>query len=133
MPRLLEVVVGVAAPGALGVLFVRSAQSSRETPFTAEQGSLAGWTLVVHPDADALGSWSGAQRAGFAGLAARPRDSAASKGPEGHRADGIEGGVTRNLTKGEIIVVPAMTPHWMKGTKNPRPEVCLQRTGESRR
>ena len=57
MPRLLKVVVGVAALGVLAVLFVRSAQSSRETPFTVEQGSLAGWTLVVRPDADALGSW----------------------------------------------------------------------------
>ena len=41
MPRLLKVVVGVAALGVLAVLFVRSAQSSRETPFTVEQGSLA--------------------------------------------------------------------------------------------
>jgi hypothetical protein len=57
MPRLLKVVVAVAALGVLAVLFVRSAQSSRETPFTVEQGSLAGWTLVVRPDADALGSW----------------------------------------------------------------------------
>ena len=57
MPRLLKVVVGVAALCVLAVLFVRSAQSSRETPFTVEQGSLAGWTLVVRPDADALGSW----------------------------------------------------------------------------
>jgi len=57
MPRLLTVVVAVAVLGVLAVLFVRSAQSSRETPFTVEQGSLAGWTLVVHPDAVALGSW----------------------------------------------------------------------------
>jgi hypothetical protein len=57
MPRLLKVVVAVAALGVLAVLFVRSAQSSRETPFTVEQGSLTGWTLVVRPDADALGSW----------------------------------------------------------------------------
>jgi quercetin dioxygenase-like cupin family protein len=26
--------------------------------------------------------------------------------------------VTHNLKKGELIVVPAMTPHWMKETKN---------------
>ena len=56
MPRLLKVVVAVAALGILGVLFVRSAQSSRETPFTVEPGSLAGWTLV-RPDADVQGSW----------------------------------------------------------------------------
>ena len=57
MPRLLKVVVGVAALGVLAILFVRSAQSSRETPFTVEQRSLAGWTLAVQPNADALGSW----------------------------------------------------------------------------
>jgi hypothetical protein len=68
MPRLLKVVVAVAALGALAVLFVRSAQSSRETPFTVEQGSLAGWRLVVQPEAAALGSW----------LALGPPDSLAS-------------------------------------------------------
>jgi hypothetical protein len=57
MLRLLKVVVAVAALGVLAVLFVRSAQSSREMPFTVEQRSLAGWTLVVRPDADALSSW----------------------------------------------------------------------------
>lgn len=57
MPRLLKIAVAVAAVGVLAVLFVRSARSSRETPFTVEQGSLAGWTLVVRPDAGALGSW----------------------------------------------------------------------------
>ncbi len=56
MPRLLKVLVAVAALGVLAVLFVRSAQSSRETPFAVEQGSLTGWTLV-RPDADPLGSW----------------------------------------------------------------------------
>jgi hypothetical protein len=57
MARLWKVVGGVTALGVLAVLFVRSAQSSRETPFSVEQRSLAGWTLVVRPDADALGSW----------------------------------------------------------------------------
>jgi hypothetical protein len=57
MLRLLKVVVAVAALGVLAVLFVRSAQSSRETPFPVERESLAGWTLVVQPDTDALRSW----------------------------------------------------------------------------
>jgi hypothetical protein len=52
---------------------------------------------------------SGARRGAM--KVGRMRDPAASKGPEEHRADGIEGGVTHNLKKGEIIVVPAMTPH----------------------
>ena len=57
MPRLLKVVVALVALGVLAVLFVRSAQSSRETPFAVEQGNLAGWRLVLPPDAAALGSW----------------------------------------------------------------------------
>jgi hypothetical protein len=57
MSRLLKGLIAVAALGALAVLFVRSAQSSRETPFAVEQRHLAAWTLVVGPPADALGSW----------------------------------------------------------------------------
>jgi hypothetical protein len=57
MPRLLKVVVALAALGVLAFLFVRSAQSSREMPFTVEEESLAGWTFVAQPDADVLGSW----------------------------------------------------------------------------
>ena len=32
------------------------------------------------------------------------------------RADGIEGGETHQLTKGDVITVPANTPHWWKDT-----------------
>jgi hypothetical protein len=52
---LIKVVVGLAAAGLLAVLFLRSAQSAREAPFTVERASVAPWTLVVEPDA--LGSW----------------------------------------------------------------------------
>lgn len=48
-------VIGLAALGLLAVLFLRSAQSSREAPFIVERASLAPWTLVLEPDA--LGSW----------------------------------------------------------------------------
>jgi hypothetical protein len=54
---LIRVVVGIAALGLLGVLFVRSAQDARETPFVVEQQDLAPWSLVLGPDTDALGSW----------------------------------------------------------------------------
>jgi len=50
-----RVVVGLVALGALAVLFLRSAQSARETPFIVERGSLTPWTLVLEPDA--VGSW----------------------------------------------------------------------------
>jgi mannose-6-phosphate isomerase-like protein (cupin superfamily) len=32
------------------------------------------------------------------------------------RADGIEGGESHHLTKGDVITVPAKTPHWWKDT-----------------
>jgi mannose-6-phosphate isomerase-like protein (cupin superfamily) len=32
------------------------------------------------------------------------------------RADGIEGGETHQLTKGDVITIPANTPHWWKDT-----------------
>lgn len=54
---LIRVVVGLMALGALAVLFVRSARSARESPFTVERGALAPWTLVLAPGQDALGSW----------------------------------------------------------------------------
>ncbi len=54
---LIRVVVGLAALGLLGVLFVRSAQDARETPFVVERQDLAPWSLVLGPNSDALGSW----------------------------------------------------------------------------
>jgi hypothetical protein len=47
MPRLLKVVVAVAALGVLAVLFVRSAQSSRETPFTVERIIVQNWQAAL--------------------------------------------------------------------------------------
>jgi mannose-6-phosphate isomerase-like protein (cupin superfamily) len=32
------------------------------------------------------------------------------------RADGIDGGVEHRLSKGDVITVPANTPHWWKDT-----------------
>jgi mannose-6-phosphate isomerase-like protein (cupin superfamily) len=32
------------------------------------------------------------------------------------RGDGIEGGETRQLRKGDVITIPANTPHWWKDT-----------------
>ncbi len=34
-------------------------------------------------------------------------------GPGEFRGDRIEGGVTRKITKGDLIVIPAGVPHWM--------------------
>lgn len=54
---LTRVVVGLVALGGLAALFLRSAQTSREAPFSVERGSLAPWSLVLEPDQNALGSW----------------------------------------------------------------------------
>jgi len=34
--------------------------------------------------------------------------------PDQMRAASIEGGVTHHLTKGDVITIPAKTPHWFK-------------------
>ena len=54
---LIRVVVGLAALCLLAVLFVRSAQDTRETPFGVERQDLARWSLAIGPDTDGLGSW----------------------------------------------------------------------------
>jgi quercetin dioxygenase-like cupin family protein len=35
------------------------------------------------------------------------------------RGRGIEGGETRTIAKGDVIIVPARTPHWFKDVKPP--------------
>jgi mannose-6-phosphate isomerase-like protein (cupin superfamily) len=34
--------------------------------------------------------------------------------PDQIRGSGIQGGETRHLTKGDVITIPAKTPHWFK-------------------
>jgi mannose-6-phosphate isomerase-like protein (cupin superfamily) len=34
--------------------------------------------------------------------------------PDQRRASGIQGGQTHHLTKGDVITIPAKTPHWWK-------------------
>lgn len=56
MKTLLKVIAGLVALGALAVLFVRSAQSSRAQPFAIPQQDLTGWTLALTPDVNQLDS-----------------------------------------------------------------------------
>jgi hypothetical protein len=37
---------------------------------------------------------------------------------------GIEGGVVHRLSKGDVITIPANTPHWWKDTSKTRPVGC---------
>jgi mannose-6-phosphate isomerase-like protein (cupin superfamily) len=34
--------------------------------------------------------------------------------PDQHRAPSVQGGQTYHLTKGDVITIPAKTPHWFK-------------------
>ena len=56
MKTLFKVVVALVAVGALAVLFVRSAQSTRSEPFTIARQDLPGWTLTLAPADDPLGA-----------------------------------------------------------------------------
>lgn len=56
MKTLLKVVIALATVGVLGVLFVRSAQSSRAEPFAIPRDSLTGWTLTLTPGGSQLGA-----------------------------------------------------------------------------
>jgi uncharacterized protein GlcG (DUF336 family) len=40
-------------------------------------------------------------------------------GPGELRGDSIQGGEEHHLAKGDVIIVPAGTPHWFKNTSNP--------------
>jgi len=46
------------------------------------------------------------------GILVNPKETA----PGQTRADGIEGGATHHLSKGDVITIPANTPHWWKDT-----------------
>ena len=46
-----KAIVALAALAGLGVLFVRSADSSRSEPFTVSRDRLSGWRLELEPDA----------------------------------------------------------------------------------
>ena len=35
-------------------------------------------------------------------------------GPDQRRASSVQGGETHHLTKGDVITIPAKTPHWFK-------------------
>lgn len=40
-------------------------------------------------------------------------------GPGEFHADKIEGGTTRELSKGDVVVIPAGVPHWMPKVSDP--------------
>ena len=49
----IKIIVAVVALAVLGVLFIRSVQDARSTPYTVERGHLRNWTLAFEPQASA--------------------------------------------------------------------------------
>lgn len=39
--------------------------------------------------------------------------------PDEMRGDSIQGGETRQLVKGDVVIIPAGTPHWFRESTNP--------------
>jgi hypothetical protein len=56
MKTLLKVTIALVAVGALGVLFVRSAQESRAEPFTVAREEFGAWKLTLATEVDQLGA-----------------------------------------------------------------------------
>ena len=114
---LIKVVVGLAALGALAVLFLRSAQSAREAPFLVERGNLAPWTLVLDPERDALGAW----------LALRPPERLA--GPLGRQIF-TRGGESVNYPNPPSLplVLRSEFDRALAGTLTPEDAVNIART-----
>jgi hypothetical protein len=56
MKILVKVTVALVGVSVLAVLIVRSARSSRSEPFTIARQDITGWSLVLPPDDDRLGS-----------------------------------------------------------------------------
>ena len=56
MKKLIKVAAVLVALGVLGVLFVRSAQSSRTEPYAVSRDRLSSWTLSVETDAESARS-----------------------------------------------------------------------------
>ena len=56
-PVLVKLLVGLAALAVFAFLFMRSLQSTRETPFSVGADGLTGWTLAVQPPQDPFDSW----------------------------------------------------------------------------
>jgi len=80
--------------------------SRREAPGQAE----------VHvQDADVIYVLDGSATFVTGGTAVEPHEVA----PGEIRGREIQGGETRTLAKGDVIIVPAGTPHWFKAVKPP--------------
>jgi uncharacterized protein GlcG (DUF336 family)/quercetin dioxygenase-like cupin family protein len=74
-----------------------------------------GQAEIHDADADIVYVLEGTATLVTGGKAVRAKETA----PGELRGDSIEGGETRQLVRGDVVVIPAGTPHWFKETTNP--------------
>lgn len=81
----------------------------------ASRREQAGQGEVHTRDADVIYVLEGAATFVTGGALIDPTEAA----PDEIRGSGIAGGETRTIAKGDVIVVPAGTPHWFKDVQGP--------------
>jgi len=75
----------------------------------------AGQAEVHAKDADIIYVLDGTATLVTGGTVVEPKTTA----PDEVRGRGIEGGETRNLARGDVLIVPAGTPHWFESVPGP--------------
>ena len=79
-------------------------------------GGPSRWFAEIHTeDADIVYVLDGSATLVTGGTAVNTKETA----PGELRGDSIQGGETRQLAKGDVIVIPAGMPHWFKETTVP--------------
>ena len=81
----------------------------------ASRRELPGMAEIHTHDADIVHVLDGTATLITGGTAVNAKET----GPGELRGDSIQGGEERLLAKGDVIIVPAGTPHWFKTTSNP--------------
>jgi glc operon protein GlcG len=81
----------------------------------ASRREQAGQGEVHTLDADVIYVLDGSATFVTGGALVEPRETA----PNEVRGSAIAGGETRTIAKGDVIIVPAGTPHWFKAVQGP--------------
>ncbi|HSB35922.1 MAG TPA: cupin domain-containing protein [Thermoanaerobaculia bacterium] len=104
----------VAAAFAKGaVLF--DGKDGRNYMIHASRREAAGMAEVHAKDADLIYVIEGTATLVTGGAAVDPRTVA----PDEIRGTSIQGGETRKISKGDVLIVPRGTPHWFREVTNP--------------
>ncbi len=104
----------VAAAFARGAVLV-DGENGRNYMVHASHRDKAGVAEIHELDTDIIYVLDGTATFVTGGTAVEPKTTA----PNEIRGSAIEGGVTRKLVKGDVIIVPNGVPHWFKEASNP--------------